>query len=147
MRWMGALVPWACCTNWMIWLRAVSLPTLVARKRKEPVLLMVAPITSSPGPLLTGRDSPVIILSSTEDWPSITTPSTGTFSPGRTMTMSATSTSSIGMSTSSPSRTTRAVLACRPINLRMASLVCPLARASSTCPNRIRAMMMAEVSK
>ena len=48
--------------------------------------LTVAAATSSPGPLSTGTDSPVSIDSSTAEVPSTTTPSTGTFSPGRTRT-------------------------------------------------------------
>src|SRR4030067_634832 len=45
---MGALVVWASSTNLIIWARAVSLPTRVARNLKAPVLLMVPPMTSSP---------------------------------------------------------------------------------------------------
>ena len=62
----------------------MSLPTPVARKRKAPVWLTVAPITVSPVSLVTGSDSPVTIDSSTLERPSTTSPSTGTFSPGRT---------------------------------------------------------------
>ena len=48
------------------------------------MVFMVAPITSSPWPLSTGIGSPVSIDSSTAEPPPTTTPSTGTFSPGRT---------------------------------------------------------------
>jgi hypothetical protein len=58
----------------------------------EPVRLMVAPITVSPARFATGSGSPVIMASSTEVVPSRTTPSTGTFSPGRTRRLSPTST-------------------------------------------------------
>ncbi len=64
-RWMGALLPWASSTSRTICARAVSLPTRVASKRMAPILLSVAPITSSPGAFSTGSDSPVIIDSST----------------------------------------------------------------------------------
>ena len=43
----------------------VSAPTLVARKVKAPVLLIVPPTTSAPFSLATGTGSPVIIDSST----------------------------------------------------------------------------------
>jgi hypothetical protein len=99
--------------------------------------LIVAPITSSPGSFETGIGSPVTIDSSTADRPSITSPSTGIFSPGRTAMTSPTATSSIAISRSSPSRTTRAVLACRPISVRIASPVPAFARASSSLPSRI----------
>ena len=83
-RWMGALEPWASSTSWTIWASTVSRPTRVARNTKRPVVLSVAPMTSSPAPLRPAWLSPVSIDSSTADAPSVTTPSTGTFSPGRT---------------------------------------------------------------
>ncbi len=48
---MGGLEPCACSTSRMICARAVSAPTLVARKVNEPVVFMVAPITSAPAAL------------------------------------------------------------------------------------------------
>ena len=78
---------------------------------------MVAPITVSPAALVTGIGSPVTIDSSTAEVPSVTSPSTGIFSPGRTTTMSPGTTSSTGISASAPSRTTRAVRACKPDQL------------------------------
>ena len=62
----------------------VSLPTLSATIRNEPVWLRVPPITASPTCFSTGIGSPVIIDSSTELPPSVSRPSTGIFSPGRT---------------------------------------------------------------
>ena len=50
----------------------------------DPVPFTVAPITGSPARFSTGIGSPVTIDSSTALVPSSTTPSTGTFSPGRT---------------------------------------------------------------
>ncbi len=85
-RWMGAFEPCASCTMRMMLESAVSLPTCVASNVKEPVLLSVAPITSSPSPFSTGMDSPVIMDSSRLLDPLTTTPSTGTLSPGRTTT-------------------------------------------------------------
>ena len=144
---MGGLEPCACSTSRMICASAVSAPTLVARKVKEPVVFMVAPITSSPAPLTTGIGSPVSIDSSTADEPLTTMPSTGTFSPGRTTTRSPVTTLATGTSTSVPPRRTRAVLGCRPMSALMAAPVCPLARASSRRPNRISVMMRAAESK
>ena len=146
-RAMGGLDPCACSTRRTICASAVSLPTLVARNVNEPVVFMVAPMTSSPGCLPTGIGSPVSMLSSTGDTPSSTTPSTGTFSPGRTTTRSPTSTWATGTSVSEPPRTTRAVLGCRPMRALMAAPVCPLARASSSRPSRISVMMKAAESK
>ncbi len=144
---MGALEPCASSTSRTIWARALSRPTLVASIFSNPCLLMVAPMTSSPVCLSTGRLSPVSSDSSTVECPLMTTPSTGILSPGRTITMSPVCTCSIGMSTSVPSRSMRAVLACRPIRALMASLVLPLARTSINLPTLIRVTMAAAVSK
>ena len=111
-----------------------------------PVPLSVPPMTSSPGFLPTGMLSPVIMLSSTEDRPATTSPSTGTRSPDRTRTMSPRTTCSIGMSLSTPARTTRAVRGARPTSLRIASEVWLRARASRNRPSRISVMIAAEVS-
>ncbi|MCY1296188.1 hypothetical protein D9M70_455630 [compost metagenome] len=63
--WIGSFAPWACSTMRMICASTVSAPTLVARKVKEPVLLIVPPTTSLPPIFSTGTGSPVIIDSST----------------------------------------------------------------------------------
>ncbi len=132
--WMGALEPNASSTSLMIWARTVSAPTLVALNLSMPVLFIVAPTTSSPTFFSTGMLSPVITFSSTPEYPWITTPSTGIFSPGLTATMSPTWTSSTGTSISSPSLTTLAVLACNPISFLIAADVLPLAIASNSLP-------------
>src|SRR5690606_431219 len=144
---MGALEPCASSTTRMIWAKAVSLPTRVARNRKVPCRLMVAPTTSPPGPFATGMLSPVIMDSSTVERPSSTTPSTGIRSPGRTTMMSPTCTWAMGTSTSTPPWTTRAVLGCRPMSFLMAADVRPLAWASRSLPRRMRVIRMALVSK
>ena len=51
---------------------------------KLPLALIVPPMTRASLSLVTGMDSPVTIDSSSAERPSSTTPSTGTFSPGRT---------------------------------------------------------------
>ncbi len=146
-RWMGALLPWALSTMRMIWARALSLPTRWASMVSNPWRLSVAPMTPSPVALSTGKLSPVIMLSSTDERPSTTRPSTGIFSPGRTRSTSPGTTSATGTSISTPPRTTRAVFGCSPMSFLIASLVRPLARASSSLPATMRVMMTAEVSK
>ena len=81
--WIGARERWASETMRTICDSMVSRPTRSARMTRPPVPLTVAPVTLAPGSFSTGTGSPVIIDSSTELWPSTTTPSTGTFSPGR----------------------------------------------------------------
>src|SRR6266545_914221 len=144
---IGAFEFCASCTILTICARAVSLPTLVARNLNAPVLLIVAPMTSSPVFLEAGNDSPVSMDSSTAELPSTMTPSTGTSSPGRTWITSPTSTSSTGKSISLPSRMTRAVLACKPSSFLIAELDCPLARSSSACPKTTNAITTATTSK
>ena len=63
---------------------SVSRPTFSARITRLPVWFIVPPIARAPGSFVTGIDSPVTIDSSTAPLPSVTTPSTGTRSPGRT---------------------------------------------------------------
>ena len=74
-------------------------------------MLIVAPMTSSPADLVTGIGSPVSMDSSTAEAPSTTTPSTGTLSPGRTRSRSPATTVASSTSSSTPSRTRRAVVA------------------------------------
>ncbi len=104
-------------------------------------------MTSSPGFLPTGMLSPVTMLSSIEERPSRSTPSTGIFSPARTRRRSPRTTCSIGMSTSTPSRITRAVRGASPMSLRIASEVWLRARASRKRPRRMSVMIAAAVSK
>lgn len=88
------------CTSWMsvtIWDNIVSPPTWVAFIIRAPFWLTVPPITWSSTPFAIGIDSPVIRASSTKDIPSITTPSTGIFSPGTTFNRSSHCSSSTGI--------------------------------------------------
>ena len=126
---------WAWRTKSTIWASTVSGPTRLTRKLKLPLRFIEAPITLSPEALAMGVGSPVSIDSSTQELPSLTTPSVGTFSPGRTCTRSPTTTSDTGISTGWPSRSTRAVGGCSCSSLRMASEVWPRARASSKRPS------------
>ena len=63
---------------------------------------MLPAITGEPTPFATGRLSPVITASSVWDSPSMTTPSTGMRSPGRTRTSMPASTSRTGRRISAP---------------------------------------------
>ena len=142
-RAIGALVFCASSMARMICDRAVSLPILRASTRRNPFLLIVAPVTVSPAALSTGMLSPVSMDSSTALWPSTTTPSTAICSPGRTEMISPTATCSTGISTSFPSRSTTAVLGVRSSSSLIAPAVRPLDRASNVLPSRTRVMMMA----
>ena len=145
--WIGSLAPCAVSTMRTICASTVSAPTRVARKAKAPRVLSVPPTTVAPTPFSTGTGSPVIIDSSTNEEPSTTSPSTATFSPGRTSSTSPTVTSPIGISTTSAPRRTRALRGWMRIRRRMASLVLPRARASSRRPIRISVMITAAASK
>jgi len=101
--WMGARLRCASLTIRTICASSVSEPTRSARITKLPVPLTVAPTSRSPGCFSTGKDSPVIMDSSTELLPSRSTPSTGTFSPGRTRRRAPRVTLSSGTSVSTPS--------------------------------------------
>ena len=99
-RWPGALEFCASCTSCTICASAVSAPTFVARTRSVPLLLMVAPITSSPGALWTGRLSPVTIDSSTSLSPSSTVAVDRNLGAGADEEKIADLTSAVGTSTS-----------------------------------------------
>ena len=96
----GAFEFCAVSTSFTIWARAVSSPTFAASNLTEPDWLIDPPITSSPGFLETGIDSPVTRDSSMDVSPSMIFPSTGTLSPGLRMIMSPIFTSEVGTSSS-----------------------------------------------
>ena len=145
---MGARERCATATISTIWASIVSEPTRVASITRLPVPLIVAPVSLSPSVFSTGTGSPEIMLSSTEERPSTTTPSTGTLSPGLTRSRSPTCTSSSGTSSSLPSgRITRAVFAARSSSARMALPVPSRARSSITWPSRTNVTMTAAASK
>ena len=85
---IGALVAAASLTICMIIESVVSSPTLVALHLRNPDSFVVAADTVSPAALSTGMLSPVRAASFTALTPSMTTPSTGMFSPGRTTNIS-----------------------------------------------------------
>ena len=101
--WVRERVSCARRTSSMTCARYVSSPTRWTSIVRAPSPLIEPPITSSPGRLGTGADSPVSIASLTLDSPSTTTPSVGTFSPGRISTRSPARSSETGTSTIVPS--------------------------------------------
>ena len=145
-RCMGALVLCADSTNAIIWASMVSLPTFVARALKYPFWLMVAPMTCESTDFSTGMGSPEIIDSSTVEYPSVTIPSTGTFSPGFTTKISPSRINSTGISTSRPSRSTMAYFAWSATSFRSASEVLPFASSSIIFPKTTKVIIMAVVS-
>ena len=128
----------------MICASAVSAPTLVASTTSAPFALIVAPITSSPGPTSIGTGSPVTIDASTAERPSTITPSVAIRSPGRTKNRMPTARSATEISRPS---IRRAVRTPRSASARMASPERRLARSSSHLPSRISVTITAPVSK
>ena len=146
-RWTGALDPCASSTARTMRAKVESAPTRTAFTSSAPVVLSVPPVTSSPSRLATGSASPVSMDSSTSDAPCITTPSTGTFSPGRMRTTSPMTTADRGTSVTTPPRSTRAVGGARFMSDSMAWLVAPFARVSRILPRSTKVMSIAQVSK
>ena len=144
---IGALLPWASSTNFTICAKAVSLPTFVALYFINPVLFILAPITRLPTDFSTGMLSPVSIDSSIDVFPSTTSPSTGSFSPGLTTIISPQITSSIGIIFSILFLITVAVFGARPINAFIAWDVFPFETASKYLPNVIKVRITAADSK
>ena len=145
--WMGSLPPCAASTMRMICASIVASPTAVARKVSAPVWLTVPPVTAAPAALATGAGSPVIMDSSIQLSPAVTSPSTGARSPGRRSSRSPVRTSAIGTSTTVSPRWTRAMRGCKPTNRLIACDVRPLACASRNRPSRISVTMTAAASK
>ena len=114
---------------------------------RPPLWLTVPPITLSPAAFDTGIDLPVTIDSSTDERPSVTTPSTGIFSPGRTRKQIADGDGSSATSSSPCAVTRRAVFGARPSSARIAPEVCARARNSSTWPSSTSTVMTAAASK
>ena len=95
--WMGALLTWASCTRFTMWLRLVSCPARVTTKSKAPAPFTVPATTVLPTCLPAGSASPVTMLSSTVLCPKRTVPSAAIRSPGTTLTTSPTRSSSAGI--------------------------------------------------
>ncbi len=102
--------------------------------------------TTDPGPASTGIDSPVIAAWSTVACPSMTSPSTGICSPGRTTTVSPTRTSPTGTSDSIPPRTTRAVRGAIAVRSRTARRARSVVNRSTESPTRMKSTTTAAVA-
>ena len=117
--WMGALIACASSTRCTIRASVVSAPTFVARASTRPVKFNVPLNSSLPLNFSTGMDSPVIGAWFTLLAPATTTPSTGTRSPGFTITTVPTCTCPTGMVISPFPLRTVAVCGARSSRLRM----------------------------
>ena len=146
-RWIGALPPCARSTAVMIPANTVSAPTADVRTTSEPLPLSVPPMTGALIVRSTGILSPVTIDSSMVECPSMMMPSRGMRSPGRIMTRSPTTTSSMATSVGCPSRSTRAEGGRSSIRRCSASAARPLARVSRKRPTSTRVMIVAVVSR
>ncbi len=115
---------------------AVSSPTASMRTRMAESVATVPATTRSPGPLATGRDSPVIMDSSTSASPSTIAPSAGTREPERTRTRSPTVSSATGTGVARPSAPMRSAssgsMAARAAS---APCACPMAFISCQWPS------------
>ena len=142
--WIGALDLCADATMSTILANIVPRPTRSAFMMSEPVPFKVPPVNLSLTDFSTAIDSPDIILSSIEDLPSNTTPSTGTLSPGRTRNRSPTRMFSIGTSRSEPSALILlAIWGAKSRSARIAEPVRCRARSSKTCPRNTRVTITA----
>jgi hypothetical protein len=139
----------ACASSTMRTMRAsrVSVPTAVTRSTTRPSPLMAPPVTASPGSRATGRLSPVSSDSSKWLRPSISVPSVGTRSPGRTTTSSPTASVSTGTLTRAPPRRTVAVGGASARRASSAARVRRRARASSHLPSSTSDTTTAALSK
>ena len=144
---IGAFVAEASSTRRIICAKVVSLPTLLAVKRINPPLFIVAPMTESPGSFSTGILSPVMADWSILVWPSVMIPSTGMRCPGFTSTVSPIITCSTGTSNCVPLRSMVAVFGAISIKWVSASLVLPFERVSKYLPMVISARIITEDSK
>ena len=147
-RCTGALEPCADCRSRTISASLVFAPTLVTNTTSRPWPLTDAPTTSSPGPTSTGTDSPVSIERSSQDEPSFTTPSAGTFSPGQDdRDLSGTKILDRDASLLAVDRARSPLWRRAPAGTRDASPALALARASRTLPSRMSVTTTAAVSK
>ena len=147
-RCTGALAACASSTSRMMCASTLSLPAAVTSISTRPSPLIEPPVSASPVPLATGSGSPVSMASSTCVLPSLTLPSAGTRSPGRTASLSPARSSSTGMSFSWPSQSIRCASSGRSAcSARMAAVVWRLARASSHLPSSTSVTTTAELSK
>ena len=124
----------ACSTSSIIRETVLSPNALTVRTLTAPVWFTQPERISSPWASSRGTLSPVRALVSTEVDPSSITPSSGTFSPGRTIMTSPASTSPGLTSTVAPSRSTWARSGRMSIRWAMLSRLRPSAKPSNSSP-------------
>ena len=135
---------WASATRRMMPDSAVCSPTAVTLTRRLPPAATVPATTVSPTSFETGRDSPLIIDSSTSAAPSTTVPSAGTRVPGRTSTTSSSARAWSGTVSSDPSgRTRSAASGSSSANALRAPCACMMERISSQCPRLMTVISVA----
>ena len=121
-------------------------PTASALNRNNPSRTTVPASTRAPLALATGSGSPLIMLSSMRASPPTTVPSTGTFSPARTSTVSPGCNAEMGASATMPPSTRWAVFGASPISALMAEAVPFLARSSMSLPVSTKVTIITEAS-
>ena len=133
----------------MIPASAVASPVAVTRARRLPSPLLIVPaMTRLPGSFFTGRDSPVIIASSTSVCPSVTSPSAGMLAPGRTRNRSAARSCATGtVSVRPPSRMRSAVSGSSRASSSSAPVAWRTLRISSQCPSSMIVISVASSQK
>ena len=145
-RAIGAFVLCASMTIEVMRAYSVSRPTRVARTIRRPFVFTELPITRSPGPTVSGNDSPVMSELSTELLPETITPSVATRSPGATTNSSPISKFSTGMTTVKPPRITLTSLTFSARSADNALLARLLARVSRKRPRITKVITPAATS-
>ena len=145
---IGSFAPCASLTRRIMPESIVSSPTCTAFTVIAELMLRLPPVTLSPSSLSIGILSPVSIDSSTLVAPETIVPSTGMFSPGRTITTSPGRSSSMRTRRSTPFLSiTDASSGARFMSALSASPVLPFARASKYLPSITRVIMVPIDSK
>ncbi len=116
---------------WTMRAMVLSCARRVTRTSSEPLPLMLPAKTLSPATFSTGNDSPVTGAWFSADSPETTMASTGTFSPGRTSTMSPSTSCATGTVITVPSLRTKASLGAMVIRSRIARRARAMVRDSS----------------
>src|ERR1035437_9654213 len=133
-RWSGALLDCAVRTSSTMRAYWLSDASADARSRSTPMPFSVPLITSVPGAASTGVASPVSAATVRSEYPSTTSPSQGTRSPGRTSRRSPTTISPTGMSSTRSPAMRCAIRGAASSSARTAADARPSAQCSSASP-------------
>ena len=145
---MGGLAACASCTKRMICASTPALAVAFTCICSTPLPFKLPPVSLSPTVTSTGSGSPVSKLASIWLWPSVTTPSAGTRSPGLMTTISPTSSSATGTSRSSALAGSQCATSGRKAcKAAIADTVCRRARSSSHLPSCTSVITTAALSK